>query len=153
MKYLTNKTGGNIHDNKTIEVTTSSNYTSAKNILDFNCDSHYTAESNNDLWICFDFKNMRVSLSHYTLKTWFWGPNFQHLKSWIVEGSDDGREWTELDQREDEESLNDALAFRRFKCLMRVTCRYIRIRSTDVDHSGSNLLILNAVEFYGRLIA
>ncbi|KAK8878451.1 hypothetical protein M9Y10_005224 [Tritrichomonas musculus] len=126
-----------------------------ENVIDNSSNDTQYFESNDEpnSWICFDFKNMRVSLSHYTLKTWFWGPNFQHLKSWIVEGSDDGREWTELDQREDEESLNDALAFRRFKCLMRVTCRYIRIRSTDVDHSGSNLLILNAVEFYGRLIA
>lgn len=126
-----------------------------ENVIDQpNNDTQYF-ESNNEAnsWICFDFKNMKISLSHYTLKTWFWGPNFQHLKSWVVEGSDDGNEWTELDQREDEDSLNDALAFRRFKCAVRVTCRYVRIRSTDIDHSGTHLLILNAVEFYGRLIA
>lgn len=126
-----------------------------ENVIDKpNNDTQYF-ESNDEenSWIRFDFKKMRIAISHYTLKTWFWGPNFQHLKSWVVEGSDDGNEWTELDQREDENSLNDALAFRRFKCLIKVSCRYIRIRSTDTDHSGSNLLILNAVEFYGRLIA
>ncbi|OHT08255.1 hypothetical protein TRFO_23261 [Tritrichomonas foetus] len=126
-----------------------------ENAIDFAKEDSKYFESNDQegSWIMLDFGKMRVSVTHYALKTWFWGPNFQHLKSWTLEGSDDGNEWAELDSRDNEDSLNDALAFRRFKCQINVSCRYIRLRSTDTDHSGTNLLILNTFELYGRLIA
>ena len=125
-----------------------------QNVIDRADNDMVYFESNNEpnSWISFDFKDLKISLSHYALKTWFWPENFQHLRSWVVEGSDNGEDWTELDQRTNTNDLNDSLAFRRFKCSMNLYCRYIRIRSIDTDHSGSSLLILNAIEFYGRLI-
>ena len=126
-----------------------------ENVIDLPNEDSKFFESNSDAnsWISFDFGSMRISASHYSLKTWFWGPGYQHLQSWVLEGSDDGREWAELDARDNDDSLNDALAFRRFKCVIKITCRFIRLRITGPDHSGTNILILNAIEFYGRLIA
>ena len=113
--------------------------------------SYFESLDEPDSWIALDFKGRRVSVTHYALKTWFWPAGYQHLKSWVLEGSDDGEEWTELDRREDCPHLNNPSAVKRFKCDLRIKCRHIRLRSTGPDHFGTNLMILSGIELYGRL--
>ena len=113
--------------------------------------SYFESLDEPDSWIGFDFKSRRVSITHYALRTWFWPAGYQHLKSWVLEGSDDGQEWTELDRREDCPHLNNSSAVRRFKCELRVKCRHIRLRAIGQDHFNTNLVILSGFELYGRL--
>lgn len=154
VSHMIEECEGNPHDSGLIEVSASSQNENhpAKNVFDLNNMNYFESNNEPESWIAFDFKERKAAVSHYVLKTWFWGAGFQHLKSWVLEGSDDGAEWTELDRRENVDSLNDANAMRRFKCAIQVKCRYVRIKSIDFDHSDTtNLLILNAVEFYGKL--
>lgn len=67
MRYLSKKTGGNIHDNGNIQITSNSiNYSDQKpqNSVDFDNDSnHYCSKDLENSNICFDFKDRRVQLT------------------------------------------------------------------------------------------
>jgi hypothetical protein len=117
-----------------------------------NQDTYFESLDAPGSWIRLTFGGMSLGATHYALRSWFWPAGFQHLKSWVFEGSDDGREWTELDRREDVDELNLAYGLRRFKCCVVVECGMVRLRSIDTDHSNrSHLLILSGFEVYGHL--
>ena len=74
IKYLTDKNGGNMHDNGTIEVTYNKCVWHPKNLLDFNESNAYQA-SGTDCWICFDFKKRTIKMTSYSIKSYKDGPN------------------------------------------------------------------------------
>ena len=97
MKYLVDKTGGNIHDNGTIEISANSMYNNSnsnhpKNIVDYNNSNAYQANGTSIL-LQFDFKIRQVQLSSYTIKT----NGSRHLRSWIIETSNDLTNWEIID--------------------------------------------------------
>jgi hypothetical protein len=54
-----------------------------------------------------DFKALGIEPTHYMFRTDWGNPTFDHLKSWVVEGSDAGVSWTEIDQHEHNSDFND----------------------------------------------
>lgn len=57
MRYLTEQTGGNIHDNNTIEITTNTKCQHPKNLVDYDKDNYYNSDSVKfEPKICFDFQ-------------------------------------------------------------------------------------------------
>ena len=61
-----------------------------ENLLDFNETTFYCSNSCSfDAWICFDFKEMKVNISNYSIRTINSSRSTHHLKSWIIEISDD----------------------------------------------------------------
>jgi hypothetical protein len=74
-----------------------------------------------------------------------------HLKSWAVEGSDDGAMWTEIDRRENNIDLNDKDALKMFAVARDVCFRMIRLRQTDPNHYDHNDLLLSAFEVFGAV--
>ena len=66
-------------------------------------------------WICLDFKEHRVIPTDYTIRSCDGGTNNHHLKSWVVECSNDNNEWKVVDERENESSLNGPLCAHIFK--------------------------------------
>jgi hypothetical protein len=110
--------------------------------LDFYAPFCSTDEPNQ--WICWDFHEVRVRLTHYRLATDF------YLKSWVVEGSVDGELWNEMDRRTDSAKFevgNDV----NFPVSKPSTCRFIRLTQTGKRGDGRDCLSLTFVEFYGRL--
>jgi hypothetical protein len=89
VSYLTEKCGGNIHDRGVVEITASSvsNPDYARNAADLgNWNSCFTSKDKPRQWICLDFKALRIELMHCTIQV----VNWSYLKSWTVDGSDDG---------------------------------------------------------------
>ena len=91
-KYLTNKTHGNIHDNGTIEVTFDSIYPSyhPKKLLNTNENDKYQQHGSYHSWVYFDFKEKKVNISSYSIKSCNWSKNIGHIKSWVIEISSNG---------------------------------------------------------------
>jgi hypothetical protein len=86
-----------------------------RNAADFgNKDSFFWSQDKPGQWICWDFKALKVEPTHYTIRTYDSPTNWYHLKSWAVEGSDDGASWTEIDRRENNSDLNTKLAVKTF---------------------------------------
>lgn len=62
MRYLTNKSGGNIHGNGTIKIAPNEYYCPPKNLVDYESDSIYRSCNDRCSAICFGFKDRRVQL-------------------------------------------------------------------------------------------
>jgi hypothetical protein len=73
ISYLTTKSGGNIHDKGLTEATASGIYKSSpsyhpKNAIDLqNRSSCFESSGKPNSWICYDFKDMEVTPSHYAI--------------------------------------------------------------------------------------
>ena len=69
MRFLSKETGGNIHDNGTIEITTKSNTSNSKYLVDYEKDNFFNSGSPKDEEIRFDFKERRIQLSSYLIQS------------------------------------------------------------------------------------
>jgi hypothetical protein len=118
--HLTAKCGGNVHEKGAVEITASSVYRNNSSYAPPNAadlgdkDSIFHSDNEPAEWIGWDFKALRIEPTHYTIRTYWKWPNWSNLKSWAVEGSDDGASWTEIDRRENNSDLNDRWAVKTF---------------------------------------
>lgn len=144
IKYLTNKTGGNIHKNKTINLTSTDFYSDPVNMLDFNTNSYYQTQLYKDGWVVFDFKNRKIKLTNYAIKSNNKGGDGA-MKSWKIEVSNDGKTWIKIDDRIGVQSFNKP-----FEVKENNFSRFVRIYQTDCNWK-SNYSWFYYMEFYGYL--
>jgi hypothetical protein len=82
---LTISCGGNVHERGLVSITDSSHDSdpySGKVAADLGDANSYLQSNNSpDQWLCYDFKNSRVSPTHYSIRTAAVGQNWHHLKS------------------------------------------------------------------------
>ncbi|KAK8865040.1 hypothetical protein M9Y10_010570 [Tritrichomonas musculus] len=107
ISYLKKKSNGDI--DKLLAITSSkieSQNTPAKHAIDFEDKNHYFSTGPiENRWICFDFKENKVNMTHYTIRN-YKGTN--NPKSWIIEGkNEEGSDnWETIDERNNEEEWN-----------------------------------------------
>jgi hypothetical protein len=94
--------------------------------------------------ICLDFKTLRIEPTHYTMRSF-------SLKSWAVEGSDDGASWTEIDRRENNSDLSIKGTVKTFVVSRSGSFGRIRLRQTGPTHIGDNQLGVSAFEVFGAV--
>jgi hypothetical protein len=98
--YLTAKYGGNVHEKGIVTIASKSvlhdDPRSARaNLADSSLENQFCSDdSEPDQWVCWDFGEMRVRLTGYRLASTL-------LKSWVIDGSLDGENWTEIDRQTD----------------------------------------------------
>lgn len=156
INYLTSKTGKNIHDSQTIEVTSNSIYSNEhhpKNLLDLNDNNDYWSKvKDQNAWICFDFKDMKIEISNYSIKSGNCKDS-NNIKNWVIEISDDGNNWIQIDQHSNYTGLNGYRIIKTFSVSRKSFSRYCRFRHNG-EYYGcyfSNTIIIRSIEFYGRL--
>jgi hypothetical protein len=152
IRYLTKKHDGNVHEKGIVTVTSKSppqNGESAlKNLVDLTSSSAVIAERRADEWICWNFHEMRLWPTHYKIRG-------SHLSSWVVEGSEDGTSWREIDRQSDNQELNNPSEDKiiaSFAVSKPTTSRFIRLTQTTTP-KYSFYPTLTAVEFFGTLSA
>ena len=162
INYLTTKSGGNVSDNGTVKVTSSSTNgnLSARYSVDFHENTQYFQSNNqqND-WLKYDFINRKVHPTHYSIKTRNSGGG-HHPKNWVIEGSNTGSdiesEWTVLDSRQNDSYLNDEKVTHTYSIQNNQNpndyFRYLRIRQTGVGTTNCYYLTLSCLEYFGNLI-
>jgi hypothetical protein len=150
ISHLTRRHGGNVHEKGIVTITSKSiaddpDY-SLRNVAELNSDSLFISEDEPGQWVCWDFGKMRVCPTHYTVRG-------RHFKSWAVEGSVDGENWTEMDRQTDnlyfKINLDWPTAW--FPVRNSVQCRFIRLTHTDKNHFANENLRLVAADFFGTL--
>jgi hypothetical protein len=158
--------GRNVHDGGVVVVTSSAPYSDsavhrAQNAADIDAPSCFQSqyrlpsesiadEPNN--WICYDFKVRLVGLTHYAIRSkWDGGFNGQNPKSWIVEISPDGIQWTEIDARRDTEVLNGRDLIHVFAVQTAAIGRFVRLSNVGRNHHGTDALVISAFELFGTL--
>jgi hypothetical protein len=92
-----------------------------------------------------------VRLTYYTIKS-------ACLRSWIVEGSVDGRNWTQIDQETNNRHFDltawdysPGAGLGAFRVSNSAGFRFIRLMQTGKNHYGNDTLSLHVVEFFGTL--
>jgi hypothetical protein len=154
--YLTQKHGGNVHDKGIVTITSRSlcnddHWTALRNLADFTSYAKFCSKSEPGQWVCWDFHQMRVRPTHYTIKAFY-------LKSWVVESSLDGEAWTEIDRKTDNEDFNvGGMQTASYAVQNPAECRFIRLTQTGPNHSNAfdgrvDDLIIAAFEFFGTVI-
>ena len=151
LKYLSEKFEGNVHTKNVVNITASSIDWSrpVENIVEDDNDKDFFTYNEPDSWIKFDFKERKVLLDHYTLKTWSGDESCAHLKNWVLEVSDDDNNFTEIDKRENCDLLYGKLKTATFEVSHSTPARFVRLRQTGENWCGDNDLLLNQIEFSG----
>lgn len=156
ISYLADRYDGNLSDLHIVDITASSVVTrdpcfQPKVVLDIPSKDVFHSKDQRNSWIMFDFKDKQVMPNYYTLKSFSNDTGGRHMKSWEFLGSNDGVDWTVLDERRDCEDLNGCYLAKAFPCQSKNKYRFLKILQTDVNHYGSQNLILCAIEFFGTL--
>ena len=101
--------------------------------------------------LTFDFKNYKILVKGYSLRTYSGGPNNGHLKSWDLEGSDDNKDWKIIHSVRDSDALNDAKKESYWKVENSQKFRYIRLHMIGKSWSGADFMVLRGIEFFGSI--
>jgi hypothetical protein len=163
--YLTAKCGGNVHAMGLVTITSKSadiapdgpdywmdsddRVPAAVYVADLHSESDFWSEDAPGQWICWDFRNMRVRLTGYTMTTGL-------VKSWVVEGSLDGQNWEEIDRHSNDKAFSRAnTAY--FDAAHGSAFRFLRLTQTGERHpcgsppTADNRLYIRSLEFFGTL--
>jgi hypothetical protein len=147
--------GGNPHDNGIICAigTPDADHPlfQPKNVADLHSDSYFFSTDAPGRSICYDFKDMRVAVTHYILRLNNQQTGGYHLRSWVIEGSVDGPEWTELDHQENEGLVSRPNSICAFAAQQVIESRFIRLRATSLNWEGNNRMFLEAFDVFGGL--
>jgi hypothetical protein len=90
-----------------------------------------------------------VQLTYYSIHPQ--SHNF-YLRSWIVESSLDGSNWSVLNRRENNDEMTSAHPIGTFTVSQSNESRFIRLRQIGKNAAGNDYLILYAFELFGQLI-
>jgi hypothetical protein len=145
--YLTRKHGGNVHDNGIVTVTAKSvrddGYT-LRNVVHITSLWGFYSKNEPGQWICWDFHEMRVRLTHYTIAS-----ASPFLDSWVLEGSLDSIDWTEIDRKTGHEDFCGGSGIVSCPVSNLAECRFIRLTQTRKSYGSSDSLEIRALEFFG----
>jgi hypothetical protein len=170
--HLTREYRDNVHDHDVVTVTSSAPFSdneplhdrwyAAKNVVDLRVDSVFFSASRKreeeiphtrNNWICYDFKHRRVVPTSYSIRSNYNGRiNSGNLKSWLVETSMNGDEWTEIDHKENNSDLNDRNVTRTFEVPGCQMCRFIRLVNIGRNYGGNDALVISSFEIFGCLL-
>jgi uncharacterized coiled-coil protein SlyX len=141
ISYLTRKHGGNVHDKGIVTITSKSvnDDDVPRNVADLTSHSSFWSNYEPGQWICWDFHEMRVRPTHYTIRS-------DYIRSWVIESSLDGEAWTEIDRK----TVNKGYAS--FAVSKSAECRFIRLTQTGQRSSREHFLVIRAFEFFGTLL-
>jgi hypothetical protein len=155
IRYLRDWCGGNPHDKGLISATGTPHDASVhyqpQNAADLETASFFHSRDYPGEWMCYDFKDMRVAVTSYILRSSGYPRDTWHLKSWVIEGSEDSAKWVELDRRENDETLNGAKSVGKFEVRNVIESRFIRLRGTGPTSNGHSVVLFEAFDVFGGL--
>ncbi|OHT11471.1 hypothetical protein TRFO_19116 [Tritrichomonas foetus] len=151
--HLNQENSGNCYKKGIVDIKASSNgFNDCSDLIDNNFRGSWCSEEHSRSWWMIDFKQNRVSLCGYTLKTQSGGVGAGHLKNWKLEGSNNEKSWTVLDSQANNFDLNGSSLTHTWNIKLSQPYRYIRIRTTGLNHRGYKSLYIAGIEFFGNII-
>ena len=150
--HFTRECGGNVQEKGVVQVTAEdcchNTVMSYKHIVELGT---YFPFSFDGGWVCYDFKWWRVAPTSYSIRS----ADFGFPKSWVIEVSNDGKEWEVVDRRDDNEDLNGPYVAHTFEICdpPSGSFRFFRLRQTGLNHQGNHYLAVCSLEVFGTLCA
>jgi hypothetical protein len=103
---------------------------------------YFKSKDKPNQWVCWEFKFDTLRPTHYSFTS--------SAKAWVLEGSLDGVQWTEIDRRTgidwDEDRSRQS-----FQIFNSTDCNFIRLTQTDKNINGRDILWLRVFELVGRM--
>ena len=121
------------------------------NVFNYDGKKHqFFTEFNKNSWFCIEFKNYKIKPTNYTIRS---GCDSDNPKSFVLEGSNDKKEWKILDEQKEIDYLKGELSFHTFTIQQtkRQAFKYFRIRITGKNWSNQSRLQFNSIEFFGEI--
>lgn len=116
-------------------------------------DVRFTTHPIKNSSVRFDFKGRRVKVRAYTLKH-YKSFDTEALRSWVLEGSNDGNTWTVLREHANDDALKykgDSHTWAVHSNAANTAYRYLRVRITGPNSNNHWHLALGGFEVYGDL--
>ena len=145
-----------------LDITCSSIYGDSQSYSPYNVclfdnkDKYFHTKDEPNSWICFDFKDHRIMLSNYIIKSSLYGKNSHNPKTWILEGSNDKTNWETLDEQKECPYFNGPYLVHTFDIQKQIEkyFKYIRMKQTGANwyNNKYHYFTLGSIEFYGSLI-
>jgi hypothetical protein len=124
----------------------------AKNCVDLNSSSFSLTSRQPNQWLSFDFKEMRVKATHYSIRTRMdIGANSHNPRSWVVKVSDDGVSWREVSRETGSQDLNGPGLSHTFSITNPTMSRFLRIQDM-LTHGSHPFLTFQHLEIFGDLM-
>jgi len=143
------------YDYSSIKVTASGqsvrSYGKPEEVISPKFEGEWTSNNEQNSWFMVEFKNHKIEVCGYTIKTYNGTTNGTHMKSWIVEGSTDGVAWITIDAVTNSQDLNksDAILSKTIRPIGEHSL--IRIKQTDKNHFGTHCMSLARFELFGTI--
>jgi hypothetical protein len=157
---LKRKTGGNCAVNETITTSASNTHCGTLTILfdksDWGQSSYWHHDNVKDGWFQVDLRRRRLMMTHYAIhNSVYWVREYDFLKTWTVEGSNDKKAWFVIDSRRNDETLHGASKVQAlFPCNggERQAFRFIRLYQRGASHHPSCFhFLISQFEVFGLL--
>ena len=154
--YLTRECGGNVHEKEIVEVTASSVDSldrKPENVVDLTTSSDFCSKGEENSWVCYNFKQRRVAVTSYSIRSFDAGRGSGHPRSWVLQVSNDGEVWNTIDSSENNSDLNGNLV----TCHFPVTTqpggdfRFVRLLQTGPNHYPGHRLVISGLELFGSI--
>ncbi|OHT05987.1 hypothetical protein TRFO_26050 [Tritrichomonas foetus] len=142
----------NIAETGMIEITASSqnNEASLFHLVD-EAQSVFVSDNMPNQWIKFDFKERRIVPRCYTLMTHHRPAHMDHLRSWVIEVSEDNIHFEEVMREINNVTLDNPGNVVVYRIDRHIKGRYVRIRMIGPNWCNSNVFAISRVEFFGSL--
>ena len=111
----------------------------------------WASKNEKNSYLVFDFKDHKIRIDGYAIKTYHASNEWRHLKSWVLEGSN-GDGWQTLHRVKRSGALNDSHATAYFRVKTQGTFKLIRLRMKGKNFYGDNHLFITGIEFFGSYI-
>ena len=149
IKFLTK---GNYNSNKTIKITSNSNdlINVSSNLVDYENENYFKSNDNDYTTINFDFNDNSIQIHSYSLQS---DKSGDFLKNWVIEASNDEKNWIEIDRRSNEVMLTGPDKIGSFLIQPENTeyYRFVRLRQTGNSWSNHKSFGLKRFEFFGKI--
>jgi hypothetical protein len=110
-----------------------------------------TFPKSNDNWVKFDFRNLWIQLSAYSIR----GNDQYIMQSWNIIGSNDHKTWTLIDLVRDAKITKDG-HWRTFVCTRNAGpfryIRYVQHANSERDEKCQYFIQISGLEFFGSLV-
>ena len=97
------------------------------------------------------FYQNQLFITHYTVRSRTVN-NKDMPRGWTVEGSNDNKTWSFVDEKSDINSLLTPKAIKTFEVDRPGTYRYFRFTQTQLNSLSRNFFSLSKVDFFGKMI-
>lgn len=162
ISYLGKGNGLSVIKNGIVKVTASSinqnnPFFKPENIFDYqNSEVYFASQHEVNPWLCFDFKDYRVKLYHYTIQT---SPAINiYPQEWKIFGSKDKNLWFQLEYRYNYlskshiESNGVAKTYEISEEEDNEYYRYFRFLQKEDNRSGHwSILTISSIDFFGKI--